>query len=203
MLTDVRKRILDECDWGVAHNSSIGYTQDLSARQQSFGRWKTHTLPINTDCSGALTDIYHAAGAPDPSGVGYQYVGNTASLYANSEHVAMDKLEPGDFIICFKGDASEHAYIIRRKLAGGDYQVFTHGDSSCPKYENLSSVRNYWNSVGHMVGCRTLPVSVQYRWTILTGRKVIARTDHPVAWAIKHPKAFRKHQWIRYRRDVL
>lgn len=202
-LTAVRQKICDECDWGVAHNASIHYTQDLNARQKSLHSWNVHDVPLSTDCSGALTDIFHKAGAPDPSGVGYAYIGNTGTLYNNSHHVNMDELEPGDFIICFKGAESEHVYIVRKKLAGGDYQVFTHGDESCPKYEKLSSVKNYWNSVGSLHGCRTLPVAVDYKWTILTGRKVIAHTDHPVRWAVRHPRAFRKHQWIRYRRDVV
>ena len=202
-LTAVRQKICDECDWGVAHANAIHYTQDLTLRQQSFGKWSKHELPISTDCSGSLTDIWHAAGAPDPSGLGYAYIGNTGTLYNNSHHVDMDSLEPGDFIICFKGAESEHVYIVRRKLAGGDYQLFTHGDESCPKYENLSAVRNYWNSVGSLHGCRTLPLQPNYKWTVLTARKVVAHTSHPVRWSMAHPKAFRKHQWIRFRRDVV
>src|SRR3954452_9525117 len=188
-LTAVRKNICDECDWGVAHNASIHYTQNLSSRMASLNQWQNHSLPQSTDCSGALTDIFHRAGAPDPSGYGYRAIGNTGSLYSNSEHIAMDKLEPGDFIICFKGAESEHVYIVRRKLAGGDFDVFTHGEESTPKYEKLSSVRGYWNNIGHMQGCRTLPVAqVNYKWTVLNANKVLAHTKHPVRFAVRHPK---------------
>lgn len=202
-LTQVRQNIVNECDWGVAHNASIHYTQDLSSRDQSLHQWQHHSTPMGTDCSGALTDIFYTAGAPDPSGYAYNSIGNTGSLYSNAEHIKMADLLPGDFIICFKGAESEHVYIIRKKLAGSDYQLFTHGDESCPKFENLSAVSGYWNGIGHMQACRTLPVVPNYRWAVLSAHKVIAKTKHPAMWAAAHPKSFRKYDWVRFRKDVL
>jgi hypothetical protein len=203
VLSKVRQRIQNQCDWGVGNSAQIHYSQDLTLRNQSLSRWKNHELPFSTDCSGALTDIFHAAGAPDPSGLGYNAIGNTGTLYSNSEHILMSHLEPGDFIICFKGAESEHVYIVRRKLANGDYQIFTHGDESCPKYENLSQVSSYWNSVGHMTGCRTLPLQDEYRWTIFANGDVVTHTDHPVLWATRHPRAFRRFERLGFRRNIV
>jgi len=189
----------------VKNDASIHYTQDLSARQQSLARWKGHMTPLSTDCSGSLTDIFFSVGAPDPSGNGYRYVGNTASLYANAEHLPMADLWPGDFIICFKGTETEHVYIVvDRMLEGRDYKLFSHGQESTPAYENLSDVKAYWNSIGHMQGCRTLPMSdtPNYKWTVLTANKKLDTTRHPARWAVRHPRSFRKYDWVRFRKDV-
>ena len=203
-LTVIRQKILAECAWGVKTTAAIHYTQDLAERQQSLARWKSHTTPLSTDCSGSLTDIYHASDAPDPSGLSYAYIGNTASLYGNAEHVPLADLVGGDFIICFKGTETEHVYIVIERLAGGDLKMFTHGDESCPKYENLSGVKSYWDSIGHLTGCRTLPMTdtPDYKWAILNANAIIGKTRHPAIWATRHPKLFRKYQWIRFRRDV-
>jgi len=204
-LTRVRQAILSECAWGVKTTVSIHYTQDLAQRQQSLSRWKSHMTPLSTDCSGSLTDIYYAAGAPDPSGYGYHAIGNTASLYANATHLPLSELVPGDFIICFKGTETEHVYIVVERLANGDLKLFTHGQESTPAYEDLSAVKGYWDQVGHLTGCRTLPVTdtPRYRWTILSANRVVDHTRHPAIWATRHPKAFRKYDWVRFRKDVL
>ncbi len=200
-LTATRQKIVDECAWGVKNDPNIHYAQ---IRPTKYGNWDAHKVPISTDCSGSTECIYHAAGAPDPSGLGYSGSGNTATLYSNSEHISIASTEPGDFIICFKGTETEHVYVVVQKLAGGDVKVFTHGDESCPKYENLSAVKPYWDSVGHVQACRTLPLqdAPNYRWTVLSANKVIDHTKHPAIWATRHPKAFRKYQWIRFRRDT-
>jgi hypothetical protein len=201
-LTKVRQAIVNECAWGVKNDPSIHYGQ---IRPTPNARWKSHLLPITTDCSGSEEAIFYAAGAPDPSGLGYDGQGNTATLYSNAEHIAMADLTPGDFIICFKGTETDHVYIVVEKLAGGDYKMFTHGDESCPKYENWSAVKSYWASVGHAQGCRTLPTvdAPSYRWTVLNANKVLDHTRHPAVWASRHPRAFRKYNWVRFRKDVL
>ncbi len=204
-MTTTRQRIIDECAWGVKNTSSIHYTQDLAERQQSLSRWKSHLLPLSTDCSGSLDDIFHAAGAPDPNGYDYRSIGNTASLYGNAEHVPMSSLVAGDFIICFKGTETEHVYIVVATLTGGDLKLFTHGDESCPAYENWSAVKAYWASVGHAQGCRTLPLedAPDYKWAVLNANKMLDKTKHPTRWAMRHPRLFRKYRWIRFRRDVI
>ncbi len=200
-LTLIRQKILTECAWGVENSPSIHYAQ---IRPTKYANWDNHTLPISTDCSGSTECVYHAAGAPDPSGLGYSGAGNTATLYSNATHVPLSDLVGGDFIICFKGTETEHVYIVIERLAGGDLKLFTHGDESCPKYENLSAVKAYWDSVGHVQGCRTLPTvdAPNYKWTVLNANKVLDTTKHPAIWASRHPKAFRKYQWIRFRRDA-
>lgn len=204
-LTKVRSAILDECAWGVKNTTAIHYSQDLTLRMQSLSRWKSHLTPLSTDCSGSLTDIWHAAGAPDPNGYGYNAIGNTATLYANATHVPLNDLAAGDFIICFKGTETEHVYIVVQRLTGGDLKLFTHGEESTPAYENLSAVSSYWNSVGHLAGCRTLPVTdkVHYKWTVLTANRVIDHTRTPALWATRHPRSFRKYDWVRFRKDVM
>ena len=200
-LTQLRQKILSECAWGVSNDSSIHYAQ---IRPTKYSNWDNHTLPISTDCSGSTECVYHAAGAPDPSGLGYSGAGNTATLYSNATHVPLADLVGGDFIICFKGTETEHVYVVIERLAGGDLKMFTHGDESCPKYENLSAVSAYWASVGHLQGCRTLPTvdAPAYKWSVLNANKVLGTTRHPVRWALRHPRSFRSYQWIRFRRDA-
>jgi hypothetical protein len=201
MSTKLRQAIVNECSWGVAHDASIHYDQ---VRPTPNAKWKAHTLPIYTDCSGSTEAIFYTVGAPDPSGLSYSGQGNTATLYANAEHLPISDLIPGDFIICFKGTETEHVYIVVERIPGGDLKLFTHGQESTPAYENLSAVSGYWRSVGKMTGCRTLPLSdtPDYAWAVLNANSVIGKTRHPARYAIRHPRMFRKYRWIRFRRDV-
>lgn len=200
-MTTVRQAILNECAWGVRNTAQIHYEQIRPTPNQ---RWKSHLLPITTDCSGSTEAIFFAAGAPDPSGLGYNGQGNTATLYGNAEHVPISDLIGGDMIVCFQGTETEHVYIVVERLAGGDLKLFSHGQESTPAFEKLSSVAAYWNSIGKMVGCRTLPIAeTRYKWTVLSANKVIDKTRHPAMWASRHPRAFRKYDWVRFRKDVI
>ncbi len=200
-LTAIRQKILSECAWGVSKTASIHYAQ---IRPTKYSNWDNHVLPISTDCSGSTECVYHAAGAPDPSGYGYNGSGNTATLYSNAEHVPLSDLVGGDFIICFKGTETEHVYVVIERVAGGDLKLFSHGSEAGPLYEKLSAVKSYWDSIGHLTGCRTLPMTDKptYKWAVLTANKVIDHTRHPALWASRHPRAFRRYDWVRFRKDV-
>lgn len=201
-LTKVRQNIVNECEWGVNHDANIHYDQ---IRPTPNAKWKAHQLPITTDCSGSEEAIFYTSGATDPSGLGFNGQGNTATLYANAEHLPLSELIPGDFIICFKGTETEHVYIVVARLGNGDIKLFSHGQESTPAYENLSAVAGYWNSVGRLQGCRTLPLKdkVTFKWTVLSANKVIGKTLHPAIWATRHPLMFRKYDWVRFRKDVV
>lgn len=201
-MTVVRQQIVAECAWGVKNTTNIHYAQTRPTPNQ---RWKSHTLPITTDCSGSTEAIFFTSGAPDPSGLGYNGQGNTATLYANATHLRIADLVAGDFIVCFKGTETEHVYIVVARLPSGDLKLFTHGQESTPAYENYSQVRGYWDSVGHMAGCRTLPLiyQLEYTWAVLNANRVLDHTKHPARWAVRHPRSFRKYDWVRFRKDVL
>lgn len=199
-ITVVRQKIVAECNWGVGHTADIHYAQ---IRPTPNARWKAHLTPITTDCSGSAEAIFYSAGAPDPSGYGYNGEGNTSSIYANAEHIPISLLQPGDMIICFMGTENAHMYIVLERLPNNDFKMFSHGAESDPKFENYSAVSNYWT---RMVGCRTLPLvdKPSYDWTVLNGlNQIIGHTAHPVTFAVRHPTYFRKYNWVRFRKDVL
>ena len=126
-----------------------------------------------------------------------------AALYGNAEHIPLANLQPADFIVCFKGTETEHVYIVTDHLANDDLKLFSHGRETTPAYETLSSVKAYWNSIGRLAGCRTLPLAEPApSWLVLNGRgERIAHTNHPATWAMRHPKAFRHNDIVRFKQQ--
>jgi hypothetical protein len=148
----LRAAIVKWAKYGVAHNAEIHYSES-TVRDDFLHATRGH-LPMTTDCSGWVTQCYWAAGAPDPSGLGYRYVGFTGTLLsfaASHGHVFTDlsRARPGDPIVIGPG-SGWHAVICLEP--GVDPIVGSHGSEPGPLSEHQSYDRRIPKRV-----CQTLP----------------------------------------------
>jgi len=90
-----RKLIVSNAHWGVQHAGSIHYQQS----RPIDGLHQVRKLPLYTDCSGFVTDLYKWAGAPDPNGQGYNGYGYTGTLLNHMHKIMRSQLQPGDLIV--------------------------------------------------------------------------------------------------------
>ena len=97
-------------------------------------------LPFTTDCSGFATLCYHAAGAPDPIGLGYNGQGYTGTLLAHAlsagrVYTDVRKARPGDLIVYGPGDGWHVAVIVE---PGTDPLTVSHGQEAGPQLVRVS-----------------------------------------------------------------
>lgn len=121
--------------WGIAHEPEIHYSES-SQRDD----WLAHgpgALPLTTDCSGFVTACYRWAGAHDPSGFDYRYVGYTGSLLDHGDTIPIWQADPGDIVIwgTFPG---HHTAVIVDTRNHADPLCVSHGSESGPNLERVS-----------------------------------------------------------------
>jgi hypothetical protein len=150
--TELRARIVRWARYGIAHNTQIHYTQ--STARDDFLHRPRGSLPMSTDCSGWVTQDYWAAGGPDPSGLGFRYVGFTGSILSFAyKHgrvfTDLSRARPGDLIVIGPG-SGWHVTICLE--SGADPIVGSHGSEPGP----LSEHQSYDRRVPKRV-CQTLP----------------------------------------------
>lgn len=134
----LRAAIVKWARWGTAHASEIHYSQ--STARDDFLHHPRGYLPMTTDCSGDVTQEHWAPGAPDPSGLGYRYVGFTGTLLefaAKHGHVFTDvsRARPGDPIVIGPGSGW---HVVLCLEAGSDPLVCSHGSEAGPRIQRLS-----------------------------------------------------------------
>lgn len=202
-LTKLRQAVVDQAGYVVNHGKTWEYYEIRPVPIAAIKAWNG-TKPIKTDCSGSVIGIYARAGAPDPSGYGYSGSGNTDSFYQHLEHLASyTDCQPGDMVdVTLPSRGTVHVYLVVERTAN-DLKVFSHGGplGKPPVYEMLSAVKGYWYSTGHVfTGLQALPkVEAAPSWVILNGAGTrLATTNHPVRWAVAHPRAFRKYDKVRF-----
>lgn len=186
-LSPRRQKLMDEAQWWLRNTGTIHYAQ---TRPMPLTASQAHRLPLTTDCSGAVTCIYHAAGAPDPNELGYSGQGFTGTLFANGEPMPIEELEPGDLIIVGRGDESHHAYMMMR-----DHVLFSHGREAAPEKRTLSDAIAYHGRDQLFGRQYLLPTASrkEYTWVILNGKgERLREVSHPARFAAAHPKMFRK-----------
>lgn len=138
-LNATRTAIANWGRWGATHTAEIHYTQGQS--RDDYLHEPKARLPLWTDCSGFVTYCYWAAGAPDPSGLAYRYVGFTGTLLENAHNhgrVLFDvsQARPGDPIVIGPG-SGWHAVLVLE--AGPDPLIVSHGSEAGPRIERLSA----------------------------------------------------------------
>lgn len=205
-MTALRTAVVNQAEYVVAHGKTWEYYEIRPIPVAAIKAWNG-TKIIKTDCSGSVIGIYARAGAPDPGGYGYSGSGNTDSFFQHCEHLkSYTDAEPGDLIdVTLPSRGTVHVYLVVSRTAT-DLRVFSHGGplGKPPVLEMLSQVKGYWYSSGHVfTGLRALPVAEKApSWVILNGKgERIAHTNHPVRWAIAHPRAFRKYDIVRFKRQ--
>lgn len=141
----VREAVVAELRYWLNHHSGLGYAQ---VRPVPIARFREHLQPVYSDCSGSIIGCNFAAGAPDPSGNGYNGQGWTGDFISHLKHIDKSQLRPGDIIV-YGWFPGVHAVAVLKP--GSDPQVYSHGhagDPDDPRAMPESSMNAYFNGVG-------------------------------------------------------
>jgi hypothetical protein len=187
--------------WWLKNTADIHYHQD---RPMPLAKAKAHSLPLTTDCSGAVTCIYFTAGAPDPNDLGYNGQGFTGTLLNGGEAIGFAELECGDCIVCSEGDKTVHVYMVY-KGKGNAATLFSHGEEKAPETLTLAAAIAS-RGKGNLHPVRFIPASSEVVqpvdkpvWVVLNGRgERIGKTEHPAQWAGDHSADFRTFNQVRF-----
>jgi cell wall-associated NlpC family hydrolase len=135
---NTRKRIVANADWIIHHAGPIHYAQ---TRPIDFNY---RSLPWTADCSGSTTAIYKDAGAPDPTGNGYNGSGNTDSMYHHLPHIARHDARKGDLVLFRRGSDAVHvAVFMQTPRFHRDPWIESHGSEYGPLHVKLSTETTY------------------------------------------------------------
>lgn len=140
-MNDVRWKIAENARWGAAEEPQIHYTQ--GPERDDFLFLPPRPLPMSTDCSGFWTACCKWAGAPDPSGLDYEWVGWTGTMVAALEECAVADLLPGDGVIWGPGVGKHVAVVVE---AGADPLLVSHGQERGPIYIRTSAETRFQGS---------------------------------------------------------
>ncbi len=121
----LRRRIVANAEWGIAHEPEIHYEQ----LRPIDGLKAPRKLPLHTDCSGFATLCYAWAGAPDPNGLGYSGQGYTGTLLHHMKAIAADAVQPGDLVVWGVPPGHHVALVLE---PGSDPLLCSHGEEKGP-----------------------------------------------------------------------
>jgi len=121
----VRKKIVANAQWGIAHEPQIHYEQS----RPIDGIHRRRKLPLNTDCSGFATLCYAWAGADDPNGLGYSGQGYTGTLLQHMKAISASAVQPGDLVVWGPSPGHHVAIVLQ---AGSDPLLCSHGQEKGP-----------------------------------------------------------------------
>lgn len=96
---------------------------------------------VTADCSAGYIILCQLAKTSDPSGNGFNGLGNTVSIFNHLPHVAhASDLDVGDAVVYGWG-GSEHVSVVRE--AGVDPLLWSNGWEQAPEYVRLSTQKHY------------------------------------------------------------
>lgn len=130
-MTTLRDKIVANCEWGIKNQAQIHYS--MGPVRDDWLSKKARALPMTTDCSGFTTAMFKWAGAPDPCGLGYKWVGSTRQMLNNRAGRKVATPLPGDLIIY--GEYPGHHVVIFMYVWHGAWVVCSHGQESGPAKE--------------------------------------------------------------------
>jgi hypothetical protein len=112
----VRRAIVDAAKLALSRKELYRYGQVRPMPDSLFqggthirGPGGGHDEPIVTDCSGFVTLVYKAAGAPDPNNRGYDGFGYTGTLASNGRRT--NDPQPGDLVFYGSGPPWSHVAV--------------------------------------------------------------------------------------------
>jgi NlpC/P60 family len=123
--SEFRIKIMAAAMWGYYNRGQIGYTQQ-AARGQDFG--PPPNVPGDTDCSAFATWCYKSAGARDPNGLNYSWIGWTGSMVKHGQKVSLDSLNVGDLVF-YGGSGGSPGHVA---VYVGNGRVVSHGSEPGP-----------------------------------------------------------------------
>jgi hypothetical protein len=135
----IRQKIVANAKWGVQHAGSIHYQQS----RPIDGLHNPHKLPLYTDCSGFVTDIYKWAGAPDPNGLAYSGYGYTGSLINHMHSIMRSQLKPAD-LVAYGYFPGEHVVV----FIGNDMCI-SQGSEPDPREFTLEGMQGAFSGPTH------------------------------------------------------
>lgn len=104
----VRNAIIVNAGFLVDHAPRIHYDQrrpiDYDFRK-ALSSW-------TADCSGSTAAIYKDAGAPDPTGQGYDGFGNTDTILATLDAISPRQARRGDLVLFHVGSDGRHVCVL-------------------------------------------------------------------------------------------
>lgn len=131
----LRDRAVRVAYYYLLHRELVHYVQ-----QRPMVEFKVVPPDLNNycDCSEFVTTDYHAAGAPDPNGFGYNGIGNTSTLVAHGQVVS--RVRAGDLLFY---DNPAHVAI-----SVGNGRAISHGSEGGPylvseNYRTVTHRRSY------------------------------------------------------------
>lgn len=131
----LRSKIVWWAEWGIQNEPSIHYT--MGPQRDDFLSHPPGALPMSTDCSGFATACYKWAGAADPSGFGYRFVGFTGTMLDHGYTVPLFQARVGDLVIW--GTApGHHVAVIINVSDRLDPTLSSHGREGGPNRVKLS-----------------------------------------------------------------
>jgi len=197
-MSTVRSAMVAQAKWAMGHEPSFHYQE---VRPIPLDRFKAHTLPITTDCSGFVTCVAFAAGVkPDPNGQEYNGQGFTGTLLQHCEHITKHEAKAGDFV-AYGPFPGEHVCMLLEDGTVPDPLLVSHGQEKGP-FEIRASVEAKAHSAPVTYLRSVAIVSTHFVWDIRNGRnEIVAKgVKHPVRWALAHPKAFRRYGLLSFHR---
>lgn len=196
-MVSTRSEMIKQADWAMAHEPQIHYAEKRPIPLDAF---KAHKLPLTTDCSGFVTSVAYAAGVkPDPNAQGYNGEGYTGTLLQHLPHITRAQALAGDFVV-FGPYPGRHVVMLLQNGSLPDPDIVSHGTEGGPRKEKLSTEVHYFNSTVTFLRSVSTPSTTSV-WDIRDGHNdLLATTKHPVRWAIRHPRSFRKHGLVTFHR---
>jgi hypothetical protein len=139
----IRVAMVKWCRWGIPNQGAIHYSQARPISQYNPGR-----LPMTLDCSGSTITFARWAGAPDPSGNGFNGSGSTDTLLAHAKATGKEierrELKFGDMALWAIGTDGKHVAVVIE--TGDDPLLASHGQEAGPIAIRLSAEDRYHSS---------------------------------------------------------
>ena len=139
-MNDTQNAIVAAAEWGIANHAHFAYSE--AGNRMDFLKHPRFTLPVTTDCSGAVTMWFWLAGANDPNKLGFDGEGYTGTLLSAEDHIAqwiknakgvqVDELIPADLVV-YGGGTGEHVALIV-EIHGPDILTISMGQNGDPSY---------------------------------------------------------------------
>lgn len=121
-----RTDMADWARWGTAHAAQIHYSQ-----ARPYTLYHPRHLEMTLDCSSSSITYAHWAGAPDPSGYGFNGSGNTDAILRHLRpRLSIADAELGDLILWHKGSDGKHVAVVVKP--GRDPLLASHGSENGP-----------------------------------------------------------------------
>lgn len=145
----MRERMVQAGLFWYGHRWNIAYSQ-----MRPFLLGKPPWVPSRWDCSGFVTNLYYAAGAPDPNGRGYDYLGYTGTLMSRGSKLPKDirECKPGDLIFYGSSRQSNDAFRYGDPTHVGMYAGYIeskHMSFHLGSYPMKYTVYNYRSDIHH------------------------------------------------------